>query len=139
MKLIVHTGTGTIIDADDQVFVLDMSQLTDEERKETLVDQNDDLIVRLAKIRGRALSNENLDMTPSNSITFTPFTIRYEIGTMEGLITDKNLEDWVLNKATDDELNEVGQIAISDEMMWENYSDVLIGAIVDVYNKRGAK
>lgn len=139
MKLIVHAGTGTIIDADDQVFILDMSQLTDEERKETLADENDYLIVELAKKKGRRVRQEDLDLTPSNSITFTPFTIRYEIGAMEGLIVDKNLEDWVLNRATDDELTEVAQIALNDEMMWENYSDVLIGAIVDVYNKRGAK
>lgn len=138
MKLIVHAGTGTIIDADDQVFVLDISQLTDDERKETLVDQNDDLIVRLAKSKGRRLHEDDLDITPSNSIVFTPFSIRYEIESGDFLVQEE-IKNWIVNQATDDELSAIGNIAMTDEMMWENYSDVLIGAIVDVYNKRGAK
>ena len=72
-------------------------------------------------------------------MVFTPFSIRYEIQALEGLLTDKKLENWVLKEATDDELHEVANIAISDELLWENYSDVLVGAIVDVYGKRVTK
>lgn len=139
MKLIIHAGTGTIIDADDQVFILDMNDLTDEERKEALVDENDDLIVELAKSKGSRLTEDALDIDPGNSMVFTPFSIRYEIGGAEGLLVGEDMEDWVLNRATDDELREVGKVALADEMLWENYSDVLVGAIVDVYNKQVAK
>lgn len=137
MKLIVHAGTGTIINADDSVFVLDTDVLTDDENQ--LIDDDENSTVELAIKKGRLLTNDALDVTTSNSMVFTPFSIRYEIEASKGLIVDKEFEDWILNKATDEQLREVSSIAITDELLWENYSDVLVGALLDVYNKQEVK
>ena len=60
MKLIIHAGTGTIIDFDDNVFYLDTNDLSIDEKKAILEDDSDEEIVSLASVKGRRLVKESL-------------------------------------------------------------------------------
>lgn len=132
MKLIIHAGTGTIINADDDVFVLDTKRLTEDEL--ALIDNEHDA-VDLAKSKGRRLTKDALDITPSNSMVFTPMSIRYEVEMNEALV-EENLAAWVLNQATEDDLWHISNVAILDELLWTNFADVLGGAIEEVYKRK---
>jgi hypothetical protein len=138
MKLIIHTGTGTIVDADDQVYVLDIDSLTPEERTKVLVEDNTQLAVKMAVMKGRRLTEDALSITPANSMIFTPMSIKYEVEMTEAFVSD-DIADWVLNKATEDELWQISNTAISDDLLWRNYTDVLGGAIEQIYKKQVAK
>lgn len=138
MKLIIHTGTGTIVDADDQVYVLDIDSLTPEERTKVLVEDNNQLAVKMAVMKGRRLTEDALSITPANSMIFTPMSIKYEVEMTEAFVSD-DIADWVLNKATEDELWQISNTAISDDLLWRNYTDVLGGAIEQIYKKQVSK
>lgn len=63
MKLIIHEGTGTIIDADDGVFYLDTDTLNADERREIrdgLDSDNDDVLVQYAVRLGQHITGEKL-------------------------------------------------------------------------------
>ena len=58
-KLIVHTGTGTIIDADECV-IIDLNRLN--EKQTSLINDGDDSdIVELAKLFGKPLNLTEVD------------------------------------------------------------------------------
>ena len=137
MKLIIHAGTGTIIDLDDDVFYLDTNDLSVDQKKAILEDDSDEEIINLASEKGRRLTKDALEITPANSMIFTPMSIKYEVEMTEAFVSD-DIADWVLNKATEADLWEISNAAISDDLLWRNFSDVLGGAIEGVY-KRKAK
>lgn len=64
MKLIIHEGTGTIIDADDGVFYLNTDTLNDDDRTEIkngLENDDDDVLVEFAARLGRRITGEKLE------------------------------------------------------------------------------
>jgi hypothetical protein len=63
MKLIVHAGTGTVIDADDGVFVIDTDLIRDEALVALLEDGDEYEIVEIAKDKGRRLCSADLETT----------------------------------------------------------------------------
>lgn len=132
MKLIVHAGTGTIIDADDDVFVLDTKYLTKNEL--ALLDDEHEA-VDLARSVGRRLTKDALDITPVNSMIFTPMSIRYEVQETDSFVSEE-VSDWIFDKATEDDLWEISNVAMNNELLWENYSTVLSGAIEEVYKRK---
>lgn len=132
MKLIIHAGTGTIIELDDDVFYMDTNDLTVDEKKAVLDDDSDSVIVDLAVEHGRRLTKEGLEITPVTSMVFTPMSIRYEVENNEALVSEE-IADWVLNKATEDDLWVVSNVAINDDLLWTNFTNVLGGAIEEVY------
>lgn len=135
MKLIIHAGTGTIIDLDDDVFYLDINNLTIDEKQAILDDDAE--LVSLASEKGRRLTSDALEITPANSMIFTPMSIKYEVEMTEGFVSE-DIADWVLNKATDDDLWEISNAAISDDLRWRNFSDVLLGGAIESVYKRKA-
>lgn len=133
MKLIIHAGTGTIIDLDDDVFYLDINNLTIDEKQAILDDDSE--LVNLASEKGRRLTSDALEITPANSMIFTPMSIKYEVEMAEAFVSD-DIAEWVLNKATEADLWEISNAAISDDLLWRNFSDVLGGAIEGVYKRK---
>lgn len=135
MKLIIHAGTGTIIDLDDDVFYLDTNDLSVDQKKAILEDDSNEEIVNLASEKGRRLTSDALEITPANSMIFTPMSIKYEVEMTEAFVSD-DIAEWVLNKATEADLWEISNAAISDDLLWRNFSDVLGGAIEGVYKRK---
>lgn len=133
MKLIIHAGTGTIIDLDDDVFYLDINNLSIDEKQAILDDDSE--LVSLASEKGRRLTSDALEITPANSMIFTPMSIKYEVEMTEAFVSD-DIAEWVLNKATEADLWEISNAAISDDLLWRNFSDVLGGAIEGVYKRK---
>jgi hypothetical protein len=146
MKLIVHAGTGTIIEADDNVWILDTDRLDDETIKELISkygkdDWDDNTAVDIATSYGRRIDKGAIELSTETALPLTPTSIRYEImendEVWEYLSTE--VAQWVLD-TNDRNLLEVAEIALNDQRLWENYLNVLLDSIREVYDdKTGGK
>lgn len=139
MKLIVHAGTGTIIDADDGVFVIDTDIINDDALGALLDDGDEDEIVELAKDKGRRISGELLEMSYRNCVAFTPTALRFEAIENDRLIrilqgVDGQITEWV-DTTSARNLDYVADLIMNDEVLWERYTDIVGDAIIAAYNK----
>ena len=130
-KLIVHIGTGTIIDADECVIV-DTDKFDDHDT--ALVNDGDDSDV--VEIAGRIGKPLNLtDLTYRNTVAFSPSALRSEA---EELLSQgyydadedilKQLA-WCAEVATDDELNQVAGYILNDDTLWGEYNTTVMDGI----------
>lgn len=146
MKLIVHAGTGTIIEADDNVWILDTDRLDDETIKELLSeyggdDWDDNTAVEIATNYGRRIDKGAIELAHNTALSFTPTAIRYEVMESDEIRSYLNpdVAQWVLD-TNDRNLIEVAEVALNDERLWENFIDVLLDSIREVYDeKKGDK
>lgn len=129
MKLIVHAGTGTVINADDDVYVIETDSLTDADTN-LIEDGNDTEIAEVAKRNGRRISSPELELTYRNSVAFTPTALRQEV--QENTFVSKKLvrgvESW-LDTATDKEFDAVADRIMNDELLWQHYCEIVADAI----------
>ena len=134
MKLIVHAGTGTIIDADDGVFLIDTDVIHDEALGKLLEDGDESDVVAIAKNKGRRISGEEIEMTYRNCVAFTPAALRYEV--KENDFVGKNIGEeaakWV-ETASAHALDKVAELIMGDELLWEHYTNIVTEAITAVY------
>lgn len=140
-KLVIHIGTGTIIDADECV-ILDVDKL--DEHDTFLVDGDDADIVGVAERLGKPLNLTDLSFR--NTVAFSPSSLRSEAeeAISQGVYTDD--EDiawltWTAEVATDDELNSVADYILNDDTMWNEYNTTVMDGMRQGYrwHKEGWK
>ena len=125
-KLVVHIGTGTIIDADECVIV-DVEKLDDHDT--ALVNDGDDSdVVEIAERIGTPLNLT--DLTYRNTVAFSPSALRSEAEEQlsQGYATDDSIAylTWTAEVATDDELNEVAGYILNDDTLWGEYNTTVM-------------
>lgn len=131
---LIHAGTGTIIDADDGVYILDSENLT-EEQTAVLESGDDTEIVALATELNKRF--QMTDLTWANCIAYSPSSIRTEIRESLWEVyseddNDKAVLEWA-EKASDDELNTVASYILSDHYIWGTFTDDLIDGLREGY------
>ena len=133
-KLIIHIGTGTIIDADECVIV-DVEKLDDHDT--ALVNDGDDSDV--VEIAGRLGKPLNLtDLSFRNTVAFSPSSLRSEAeeALSQGFATDDDdiaYLTWTREVATDDELNSVADYILNDDAMWGEYNTTVMDGMRQGY------
>jgi len=133
-KLVVHIGTGTIIDADECVIV-DVEKLDDHDT--TLVNDGDDSdLVEIAERLGKPLNLT--DLTYRNTVAFSPSSLRSEAEEQlsNGYATDDDAIaylTWTAEVATDDELSGVADYILNDDTMWNEYNTTVMDGMRQGY------
>ncbi len=133
-KLVVHIGTGTIIDADECVIV-DVERLDDHDT--ALVNDGDDSDV--VEIAGRLGKPLNLtDLSFRNTVAFSPSSLRSEAeeALSQGFATDDDdiaYLTWTAEVATDEELSSVADYILNDDTMWNEYNTTVMDGMRQGY------
>jgi len=133
-KLIIHIGTGTIIDADECVIV-DVEKLDDHDT--ALVNDGDDSDV--VEIAGRLGKPLNLtDLSFRNTVAFSPSSLRSEAeeALSQGFATDDDdiaYLTWTSEVATDEELSSVADYILNDDTMWNEYNTTVMDGMRQGY------
>ena len=133
-KLVIHIGTGTIIDADECVIV-DVEKLDDHDT--ALVNDGDDSDV--VEIAGRLGKPLNLtDLSFRNTVAFSPSSLRSEAeeALSQGFATDDDdiaYLTWTAEVATDDELSGVADYILNDDTMWNEYNTTVMDGMRQGY------
>ena len=132
-KLVIHIGTGTIINADECV-ILDVERL--DEHDTFLVDGDDADIVGVAERLGKPLNLT--DLTYRNTVAFSPSSLRSEAeeAISQGFATDDDdisYLTWTAEVATDDELSGVADYILNDDTMWNEYNTTVMDGMRQGY------
>lgn len=133
-KLVIHIGTGTIIDADECVIV-DVEKLDDHDT--ALVNDGDDSDV--VEIAGRLGKPLNLtDLSFRNTVAFSPSSLRSEAeeAISQGFATDDDdiaYLTWTSEVATDEELSSVADYILNDDTMWNEYNTTVMDGMRQGY------
>ena len=133
-KLIIHIGTGTIIDADECVIV-DVDRLDDHDT--ALVNDGDDSDV--VEIAGRLGKPLNLtDLSFRNTVAFSPSSLRSEAeeALSQGFATDDDdiaYLTWTAEVATDEELSSVADYILNDDTLWNEYNTTVMDGMRQGY------
>ena len=128
-KLVVHIGTGTIIDADECVIV-DTDKFDDHDEARMSGDDyfDDSVVVEIAERIGTPLNLT--DLTYRNTVAFSPSALRSEAEEQlsQGYATDDSIAylTWCAEVATDDELNEVAGYILNDDALWGEYNTTVM-------------
>ena len=141
-KLIIHIGTGTIIDANECVIV-DVDRLDDHDT--TLVNDGDDSdVVEIAERLGKPLNLTDLSFR--NTVAFSPSSLRSEAeeALSQGFATDDDdiaYLTWTAEVATDEELSSVADYILNDDTMWNEYNTTVMEGMRQGYkwHKEGWK
>lgn len=128
MRYIVHIGTGTVLDLNDEVYVVDGEDIEGD------IDSEQDMIDAAI---GRGTNIINLLRSHdwmASSVTYAPDAIRVEV--RESLFPfSESAREWV-EKASDSDLLQVSEFCMNDERTWENFHPVIADAIDDVRASR---
>ena len=133
-KLVIHIGTGTIIDADECVIV-DVEKLDDHDT--ALVNDGDDSdLVEIAERLGKPLNLTDLSFR--NTVAFSPSSLRSEAeeAISQGFATDDDdiaYLTWTAEVATDDELSGVADYILNDDTMWNEYNTTVMDGMRQGY------
>ena len=133
-KLVIHIGTGTIIDADECVIV-DVERLDDHDT--TLVNDGDDSdVVEIAERLGKPLNLTDLSFR--NTVAFSPSSLRSEAeeALSQGFATDDDdiaYLTWTSEVATDEELSSVADYILNDDTMWNEYNTTVMDGMRQGY------
>lgn len=133
-KLIIHIGTGTIIDADECVIV-DVEKLDDHDT--ALVNDGDDAdVVEIAERLGKPLNLTDLSFR--NTVAFSPSSLRSEAeeALSQGFATDDDdiaYLTWTAEVATDEELSSVADYILNDDTMWNEYNTTVMDGMRQGY------
>jgi uroporphyrinogen-III synthase len=140
MKLIIHAGTGTVIDADDDVFIIDTNLIHDDVLGPFLEDGDEEEIVEIAKENGRRINSEQLEMTYRNCVAFTPTALRYEVAENSGVTRrlDRETIEWAATTSAQN-LDYVAELIMNDEILWERYTEIVAEAISAAHTKTKGK
>lgn len=134
MKLIVHPGTGTIIDADDRVYVVDTDAITDKALVSLLEDGDESDVVDIALTNGRRINGQELELTFGNSMAFSPTALRVEVEEntfIRSRIGDEASE-WI-QTASRDALAKIAEFIMTNDLLWEHYCEIVSESISEVY------
>lgn len=128
--LIVHKGTGTVIDADDGVWVVDSEAITDPEVLRTLEEGDEYDMAEIAVNHGRRIDSELLEMTYRNCIAFTPTALRVEVEE-NSFIRNRlghEITEW-MKSADREALDKIANFIMNDELLWQNYCEIVAESI----------
>lgn len=123
-RYIVHIGTGTVIDIDDDVYVLDSEDIEgDIDSEQEMIDA---AIARGTNIRNVMFSHELM----ASAVTYAPAAIREEVA--ESLHPfSSEAKEWV-SGASVEALQQVAAVCMNDERTWENFHVVIADAVDEV-------
>lgn len=133
-KFIVHTGTGTIIDASECV-IIDTEDFSGSFTDTLTGDEyfDDGTVCEYAEEHGKPVNTSlSADTNYGNIISFSPSTLREEARVLLGLKKyehDKEITDalsYLCEVATDTELQSIGSYILSDDKLWGEYNPALI-------------
>ncbi|MGA0847941.1 MAG: hypothetical protein ACO395_04680 [Pontimonas sp.] len=135
-RYIVHAGTGTIIDIDDDTYIIDTAKLSDEQ-SDVLADGDDAQIVDLAKSVGEKASSVITDLRFGNCISYSPIAIREEVreSLWEAYSDDdehRKVLEWA-ETATDAELALVAEFVLQSDGVWAEYPASVLEGLVEAH------
>lgn len=138
-KLIIHIGTGTIIDASECVIV-DTDKFDDHDNARITGDDyfDDSFVIEFAERLGAPLNLT--DLTYRNTVAFSPSALRSEAEELLGQGYYDADEDilkqlaWCAEVATDEELNQVAGYILNDDTMWAEYNTTIMDGIRQGFN-----
>jgi len=140
MKLIVHKGTGTVIDADDGVYVIDTDAIKDEALIKLLEDGDESDIVEVAVMNGNKLTGDDLELNWRNSMAFTRSSLLQEVE--ENIFVAKKLaegaSEW-MKSADRIQFEAIADEIMNDELIWEHYCDIVAQSINEVFSRSKKK
>lgn len=123
-RYIVHIGTGTVIDLDDDVYVIDGEDIVGD------IDSDQDMI-DAAVLWGTNIKNmmQSHELMTS-AVTYAPVAIRVEVAESSFPFPEEHRR-WVAG-ASPEELAQVSEVCMNDERTWENFHIVIADAIAEV-------
>lgn len=140
MKLIFDAMTGTVVDA-DSCYVVESDDLTDE-YLEILHNGSDDERSQLGMQLGKRLNEIGQDTGWGDNkyrwtVSYSPKSLKDEADALldGGIYEDaeddkyKSMLEWVANEATENELEEVSDLAMSADHVWDGFRENLMEAI----------
>lgn len=128
MRYIVHIGTGTVIDLNDDVYVVDGEDIEgDIDSEQEMIDA---AIAHGTNIINLLRSHDWM----ASSVTYAPDAIRVEVRESSFAFSE-SAREWV-EKASDSDLLLVSEECMNDERTWENFHPVIADAIDDVRASR---
>ena len=137
-KYLIHKGTAIILDASDDVYILDTDHLNDDEQRLVVHGDEDDFL-SITVERGRLLHDDDLELTRNNSIAFTENAIKEEMSSPQFEHLDEKIKDFVLNFATHEDFEIIAAEILNDERTWENYQPVITDALRLLVGRRTAE
>lgn len=132
--IIVHKGTGTIIDANDDVWVVDPDTITDPEVLRTLEEGDEYDVREIAVHHGRRIDSEVLEMSYRNCMVFTPTALRVEVeenSFIRNRLTHE-VTEWI-KSADRKAFDKIADFIMNDELLWENYCSIVAECINAVH------
>lgn len=138
MKLIVNTSTGWLIDADDDVYVINTDYLNDDDRQR-LLSMDISEIAEIARTNGQKLNSDTLELNFSNVIAFSEEAIKDEMDSPSFTSLDDTIRDWVINFATHEDFELIANAVLSDERIWEAFPGTLSDALKEIHAMRVAE
>lgn len=152
-RLIVDAQTDTILNI-EHCYILTIDDLDDHDQA-TLLDINedsgadDDIVVEMAKRCGIKVTDMGDqtgwgDLTYTNAVAYSPKSLRDEANVLidceewmrydESELAKKALE-WVDNKATTKELEELAGDIMQDDNVWNGYRENFVRNLIEWYPK----
>jgi hypothetical protein len=123
-RLLVHVGTGTILDLDDGCVFINLP--------DSLVDADEDEIVEYADTHGRPVNTSvHDDVTYGNIVCYSPSSLREEAREIIHDITDEYTKEalqFVISKATDKDLYDMAGFILNGETIWTTFREDIIEA-----------
>jgi hypothetical protein len=132
-KYIIHKGTGTIIDADDGVYILDDDHLNDDEVANIFEPED---LLEFVDTKARRLQGDTLELHFTNTIAFSESAIKEEMSSDLMAPLAENIKDWVADFATHEDFEILASLILTDERIWSTYPEVLIDAINELHARR---
>lgn len=135
-RLIYHAGTDTFFDADDGVFVIDTDTMTEDEQRS--LGEGDDGVLESVIDDGRATPLFLSDMTWTNTVSYSPSSIREEIreSLYERYPDDKAVLDWAMS-ASDANLNAIAGYIMNAPDIWDSFISNMIEGLRWGYSQLG--
>jgi len=126
-RLLVHMGTGTIIDLDDDCLFFVMP--------DSLIEADEDELVRYARTHGAPVNTSvHPDVTYGNIVCYSPSALREEASEIVGDISDPatvEALDFIINGASDEELRGMAEFILNGDTVWTAFrEDIIEGARV---------
>lgn len=129
-KLIIHLGTGTILDADDGVVVLNTDLIANDDDFDI---DDESSIIQMAELYGKPVNTElPADTNYGNIISFSPSSLREEARELLGLgkyAHDEEINDalsFMAFLATDEELQITANYILNDDSLWNEYTPSIV-------------
>jgi hypothetical protein len=141
MQLIIHPGTGTIIDAADNLYLLDTTTLNKEDT--TRITEGDDAdILDIAATKGNHLTPDVLAINYSNSLSFTPELLKEAYGSRthddmgETTGYETHIGEWLKDEATTQDFYDIAENILYNHDLWTAFNKAIRDSINKQHQRR---